>query len=454
MVEQVEDQALPFLLSLSCRRPASVPLVEIASELSMSVPRSGPPPKIPLPIAPTSSRFGGISTNGDYLSATTSVRSGPGRKPSHDTFGPGGRSPAMPVRNIKDDGSPDEGTESSTYEDEHDQVYDTENESVLQIKMARHDDRRLRDSNPTPYFPAPPTREARHAPSSPSSQWRNFSPPLSVHRSKAYQSQSNPRQRGNGSASQTSLRMRHDDGRDSSQSIHGQHRSAYQGSRPASPSSQGTSSPTDFYRRTGAKTDLDSWDPPAVPPRAGKYSASLHGTITNLPDWTSLRGDEPTSHPVGHVQKDIEFSILRLVSPAVFEQLLSDPLGRHRFREYLNTCEEGGSKDLDFVLDVREHMRAIDNLKQGSEALHDVYVKNPENRGELAPELDNSLLASLRTTFALQHQLDGVHSHLIQTMFHSAFQRFIRASITEQSRVRLGAFASDDNGDGLGAAFV
>ncbi|CAD6971793.1 unnamed protein product, partial [Tilletia controversa] len=72
----------------------------------------------------------------------------------------------------------------------------------------------------------------------------------------------------------------------------------------------------------------------------------------------------------------------------------------------------------------------------------------------LPSDLDASLLGSLRTTFALQHQLDGVHSYLMQTLFNSAFQRFIQASITEQSRVRLGAFASDDNGDGLGAAFV
>ncbi|CAD6928996.1 unnamed protein product [Tilletia caries] len=143
--------------------------------------------------------------------------------------------------------------------------------------------------------------------------------------------------------------------------------------RPASIASR-SSSAADFYRRTQAKTDLNFWEPST---RVAQISRTLHGPISNLPDWTSLRGTELTSHPVSHVQQDVEYSIMHA-----------------------------------------------------------------------------SLLGSLRTTFALQHQLDGVHSYLMQTLFNSAFQRFIQASITEQSRVRLGAFASDDNGDGLGAAFV
>ncbi|CAD7068999.1 unnamed protein product [Tilletia caries] len=219
--------------------------------------------------------------------------------------------------------------------------------------------------------------------------------------------------------------------------------------RPASIASR-SSSAADFYRRTQAKTDLNFWEPST---RVAQISRTLHGPISNLPDWTSLRGTELTSHPVSHVQQDVEYSIMRLISPAVFEQFLSDPLGRHRFREYLNTFEDGAT-ELDFALDVKEHVRSFQNLRQGSEALHSVYVKDPESRVELPSDLDASLLGSLRTTFALQHQLDGVHSYLMQTLFNSAFQRFIQASITEQSRVRLGAFASDDNGDGLGAAFV
>jgi len=209
----------------------------------------------------------------------------------------------------------------------------------------------------------------------------------------------------------------------------------------------------DFYRRTGAKTDLDFWEPSNR--NAHTKLKPDHGTIANLPDWSSMRGTDLTSFPISHVQRDVEYSIMRLVSPALFQELLADPLGLHRFREFLNsTGATETSRDLDLMMDLREHIIATRNLRQGSEALHSVYVRDPETRADLPDELGRALVNSLRSTFALQDQLDGVHSHLVQTLFNSAFQRFIQASITENSRVRLGTLASGADGDGLGAAFV
>ncbi|KAK0520910.1 hypothetical protein OC834_006859, partial [Tilletia horrida] len=222
--------------------------------------------------------------------------------------------------------------------------------------------------------------------------------------------------------------------------------------RKASSESQ-VSTKADYYRRTAQKTDLDDWTPPA---RTLETVKPDHGLIPNLPDWTSMRNEDPTSYPTHDVQRDVEYSITRLISPAVFKQFLEDRLGRHRFREYMNT-HETSTKELDFVLDIDEHIRTIKNLRKGSEALHEVYVRDGDSRIELPPELGADLVQSLRATHGLQHQLEGVHSHLVQSIFNSAFQRFIRASITEQSRVRLGSLAAGDGSDvkdGLGAAFV
>ncbi|KAK0562159.1 hypothetical protein OC861_005462 [Tilletia horrida] len=212
-------------------------------------------------------------------------------------------------------------------------------------------------------------------------------------------------------------------------------------------------SASDFYRRSaGPKTDLRQWQPPTVMPQTYKTSQLL--PITNLPDWSTLRGSDPTAYPISHVQRDVEYSMMRLLSPAVFEQFMNDPLGRHRFREYLKATGDGNAQTLDFMLDLRQHMRAISDLKNASEAIHDVYVaEDSEDHIELPRDLNRDLLGSLRSAFTIEDQLSGVHSHLVQTLFNSAFQHFIRASITEQSRVRLGAFGEGEN-DGLGAAFV
>ncbi|KAK0520553.1 hypothetical protein OC834_006994, partial [Tilletia horrida] len=352
------------------------------------------------------------------------------RARSADTFG-AARGYSTTTRHALDDQVPLEADEdSSPYEDEEDEYPDDETERAPHAQV---ESTRLPSdfAEPRLNFPAPPVRAGSLAPRRPPIEDRKSSQ-NSHNRSREVRQSRLPPHADLGPPSNL---------RDMPE--------PYRRPRSTSVSSQST---TDFYRRTAKATDLDFWAPPA------RVTASLkpdHGPIPNLPDWASMRNTDPTSYPIHHVQRDVEYSITRLVSPAVFEQFLGDRLGRHRFREYMNTFEPSTS-ELDFMLDVDEHIHAVQNLRKGSEVLHEAYVRDPDSRIDLPPELSADLIQSLRATHGLQHQLEGVHSHLVQSIFNSAFQRFIRASITEQSRVRLGSLATgdEDEDDGLGAAFV
>ncbi|KAE8226306.1 hypothetical protein CF319_g1088 [Tilletia indica] len=420
-----------------------------------------PAPTLPLPVTPKSGEMvsSGVSErfNGNHFLAQPAMResngtTSPRGMSGKDSLGfvPHSQKTFDHHQDIHFYRQPD----SSHDEDEDDFFPDDETERGHGYQTLSPGSRRSIEVD-RPTFPMPPARDVDHVRPSPRMGNRTVSPSSlpSPPRIKAHASQSHLRLRTSDRPTRGSHRRRMSEIRDPSPSgLDDEGSTLLNNSRPASISSEQGLAPG-FYHRSGESTELGLWNPPALPSAATINSQALHGPITNLPDWASLRGNEPTAHPVSRVQREVEFSILRLVSPAVFEKLLSDPLGRHRFREYLNTSEEG-TKELDFVLDLGEHMRAIANLKQGSEALHHVYVGDAETCAALPADVRTSLITSLRSTCALQHQLQGVHSHLIQTIFNSTFQRFIRASITEHSRSRLGTFATNDNGDGLGAAFV
>ncbi|KAE8263835.1 hypothetical protein A4X09_0g7128 [Tilletia walkeri] len=412
-----------------------------------------PSSRIPLSVASESaakpSSRANYQSSGNQLSTLTaaqglvSTRSPRGipRKLSKDTFGNMSYSSHSKVDQER--GSSDQSKSSSPCEDEDD--YFPDGEIERDHGMMRLNNGRLTNQVVVSGFPMPPARGPSQAFSSPRMDHRDAPGSPSAHRFRNHSSQGNLRQNIVG-RTPPGYRRRQLSGLDQDNST------LVSESRPESVSSHDSSTPG-LDRRTDARTGIEAWDPPAPPTVSSTFLQGSQSPMPNLPDWASLRDKEQTSHPTSLVQKDVEYSILRLISPVVFEKFLSDPLGRHRFREHLGTTNEG-TKALDFLLDVGEHIRALGNVERGSKALYDVYIRDPDIHIELPADLHTSLVVSLRSISGLHHQLEGVHSHLVQTMFNSAFQRFIRASITEHSRVRLGALATNDNGDGLGAAFV
>lgn len=62
----------------------------------------------------------------------------------------------------------------------------------------------------------------------------------------------------------------------------------------------------------------------------------------------------------------MDWSLRRLISRTIFEQLISDPLGRHRFREYLVRAE-GTETKLDMLFDMIQFSKMITIIKDSAE---------------------------------------------------------------------------------------
>ena len=116
----------------------------------------------------------------------------------------------------------------------------------------------------------------------------------------------------------------------------------------------------------------------------------------NLPDWSEVEGGGPTSLPIHDVQRKLDFALRRLLTIQVFEEskcwdewslfyhadpkgtdhvrvgiyaVLEDPLGRHRFRDYLVSIG-ASTAELDLWLDLQHHAALYQSVLTNAEALH------------------------------------------------------------------------------------
>lgn len=214
---------------------------------------------------------------------------------------------------------------------------------------------------------------------------------------------------------------------------------------------EGSVSNRSLYRpaRGGERSDLADWAPRAQP-------VLQETAIENLPNWSSMRPGEPTSKPISRVEKDMDWSFRRLISENVFQKLLEDPLGRHRFRNFLETDQGGGGAEiLDFYFDLGQYNRQANHLKETTEAIHDIYLaEDSDDHVPLPAGYSDNLYDTLRRTFDMQISLNPMQDHIRQSLYKNQFQRFIRSMIVEQHRVKLGAFQDEDEDyTGLGDCF-
>ncbi|KAF8323019.1 hypothetical protein DL93DRAFT_2070437 [Clavulina sp. PMI_390] len=93
----------------------------------------------------------------------------------------------------------------------------------------------------------------------------------------------------------------------------------------------------------------------------------------NLPDWSEIERGGPTSLPIYQIQRDLDFSMRKLVNIQVFEQLLEDPLGRHRFRDYLVSCG-AQTAELDMWLDLQNHAKLYQQFQANADAIYGPFL--------------------------------------------------------------------------------
>lgn len=164
-----------------------------------------------------------------------------------------------------------------------------------------------------------------------------------------------------------------------------------------------------FYKRAAERSNLGGWAPTSTP-APGSFNP-------NLPDLGSLRAGAPTSKPISNVRRDMDWSLKRLISPAVFEQLISDPLGRHRFREYLVRAE-GTETKLDMLYDLTQYSNSVAAIRSNAENIHDVYLvsENSSTHVPLPTEIDSQVFGSLKKAFELRTSIDDAQNHLLHSL--------------------------------------
>ncbi|KAJ7052066.1 hypothetical protein C8F01DRAFT_1172916 [Mycena amicta] len=157
------------------------------------------------------------------------------------------------------------------------------------------------------------------------------------------------------------------------------------------------------------------------------------------------------------VQRDVDYTLRALMSPAMFARMLGEPLARQRFREFL--LRDGrGAKELDFWTDVRYLEQAMEDLRGAGQVFRDLYVSGNDTPMPLTPEARRELRGVLQQVLAADAGLGTTQTQLLESMYNDGFQRFVKHQIIQEAHVALGranlTAASAEVGDGLGDTFV
>ncbi|KAL8290285.1 hypothetical protein RQP46_003224 [Phenoliferia psychrophenolica] len=150
--------------------------------------------------------------------------------------------------------------------------------------------------------------------------------------------------------------------------------------------------------------------------------------------------------------RDLEYSVMKLVSEKVFMDLMKEPLARHRFREFLESTAEGTTA-FDAWLDIRAFKKETDELHVGSVAISDLYLTSDATASRLpVPDsMKDRLLEAFSLVAKIDVSLDAPARHLLGSLYNQQFQAFIRYKLVETASVRLGKYnLSQREREGLG----
>lgn len=97
-------------------------------------------------------------------------------------------------------------------------------------------------------------------------------------------------------------------------------------------------------------------------------------------------------------ESDVEHSLLRLLSPELFEAFITAEIGRRSFKYYLATTPEG-SRRLDLWWDLQVLQDLARQVRLATLGVRDVYLlSDAEKKVALTPEQLEESLAVLRST--------------------------------------------------------
>ncbi|KAM0746392.1 hypothetical protein T439DRAFT_306746 [Meredithblackwellia eburnea MCA 4105] len=197
------------------------------------------------------------------------------------------------------------------------------------------------------------------------------------------------------------------------------------------------------------RTDLSRW----APTRRQFTATGLHH-LPEAPE-EGLPWQTPTSFPITSFQSsDLEHSLIRLLSPTIFEAFILEEEGRHSFAAYLSKTSRG-TAPLELWWDLKVFERLEDQLRKAAFGIKEVYFaggakKQVGLRSGQVKEAIGALRQSMNTG-----GLDGTASTLLSSLYANEFQGYIRHRLVQHAHVRLGALKlSSADYSGLGEAFV
>ncbi|KAM0746620.1 hypothetical protein T439DRAFT_384030 [Meredithblackwellia eburnea MCA 4105] len=192
---------------------------------------------------------------------------------------------------------------------------------------------------------------------------------------------------------------------------------------------------TNFRATDDVGLASSSLGPPASVAPFADAESLRGGNLGHLPtvEQTRVNGGV-TAFPHSVVMRDIEYSVLKLLSEKVFEEFMNDPLGRFRFREFLESTSEGTST-FDSWLDIRAFKRQTEELHIGSVALSDIYLASgiSSSRLDVPVQMKDRMLAAFATVSSIDAALDPPARHLLKSLYGNQFQSFIKYKLMENA---------------------
>lgn len=122
--------------------------------------------------------------------------------------------------------------------------------------------------------------------------------------------------------------------------------------------------------------------------------------------------------------KELEYSVSRLISPAVLKSFLAEARGRANFRQFLmhNYPHPTAVAQLDLYTDLQLLEEMTERTRVASRAVRDVYFSQDTRKGtELPPTLAKAAIHSLRDAVNVA-PLERPSQHLLESLYANEFQ--------------------------------
>lgn len=149
---------------------------------------------------------------------------------------------------------------------------------------------------------------------------------------------------------------------------------------------------------------------------------------------------DPTSYANWDVAQDLEYTIGKVLSHEMLEDLMKYRGAFEKFREFVASQPESNPILVDLYRDIQVFSELSARLRSASKAIEQVYfLKDSPSRIALPIHIRGGLLDTLRRTSIVGEGIAAPQKELLSTLFESDFVTYIQHRLVEQAVARLGS---------------